>query len=73
MFRKKQPKKALTYDKENLRPVIKTSICTGEKVAGFVEKSGGKFQDMMLIRSDQDLEEFCRNYGLTREEIGKIW
>ena len=33
MFRKKVKKQ--TYDKENLRPVIRSSICTGEQVAGF--------------------------------------
>ena len=34
MFGKREVKKK-TYDKENLCPVLKCSICTGEQVAGF--------------------------------------
>ena len=33
---KKAPSEA--YDREKLEPVIRSSICTGEKVAGFREK-----------------------------------
>ena len=33
LFKKKA--KAYSYDKERMKPVIKTSICTGEQVAGF--------------------------------------
>ena len=28
-------RKKCAYDRENLRPVIRSSICTGEQVAGF--------------------------------------
>ncbi|MDO4308326.1 MAG: aspartate dehydrogenase [Eubacteriales bacterium] len=73
MFRKKKQKETLIYDRERTRPALKSSICTGEKVAGFVDKSSGKFEDIMLIRGDGDLEEFCRNYGISRDEIEKIW
>lgn len=73
MFGKKKQQKSLTYDKEHTRPAIKSSICTGEKVVGFVDKSSGRFEDIMLIRSEKDLEEFCKNYGISKEEIEKIW
>lgn len=73
MFWKKKEQKLLVYDKEKVRPVIKSSICTGEKVAGFQEKDTGKFEDIMLIRSAQDLELFCSTYGISQDEIGKIW
>lgn len=33
LFKKKA--KTYSYDKERMKPVIKTSICTGEQVAGF--------------------------------------
>ena len=36
---KKAPAEA--YDRDALEPVIRSSICTGEKVAGFREKEGG--------------------------------
>ena len=66
-FKKKQEKR--TYDKENQRPVIRASICTGEKVAGFRDIRTGKFTEIMLIRTSGDLEEFCRLYGIGESEI----
>ena len=53
-----------TYDKTALIPVIRSSICTGEKVAGFQEISGGRFREVMLIRSEADLQEFRKRYGI---------
>lgn len=41
MFHKKIQKE--TYDKENQKPVIRSNICTGEKVAGFRNIRTGKF------------------------------
>lgn len=71
MFRKKK-QQVLSYDAEKLRPALKSGICTGEKVAGFVEKSTGNFQDIMLVRNDADLEEFIRIYGI-HEPLQKIY
>ena len=58
MFRRKE--KQGTYDRENLKPVIRSSICTGEQTAGFKNRHTGKFSEVMLIRSSRDLEEFQR-------------
>ena len=71
MFRKKQ--KTNSYDKENLRPVIRASICTGEKVAGFKEINTVKFMEIMLIRDHKDLYEYKEMYGIKDEEISKEW
>lgn len=71
MFGRK--KKSCDYDKEAQKPVMRVSICTGERVAGFQDKATGKFTDVMLIRSDRDLLEFCREYGIKKEDIGKVW
>ena len=65
----KKKKKSLiiekkTYDAENKRPAIKSSICTGEKVAGFRDIHSGKFEDIQLIRSEKDLDEFKKTYGI---------
>ena len=56
LFKKKTDVK--TYDKENLKPVIKASICNGEQVAGFKNIHTGKIEEVMLIRSPADLESF---------------
>lgn len=66
-------KKNLSYDKETRKPVMRVSICTGEKVAGFVDRATGKFTDVMLIRSEKDLSEFCKEYGIDKKEIGQMW
>lgn len=73
LFGKKKKQEIKRYDSEKLSPAIKASICTGEKVAGFVDKDSGKFDDIMLIRGEQDLQAFCQLYGLKEEEIRKIW
>ena len=59
-----------TYDPNHQKPVLKTSICTGEHVAGFKDLQTGKIEEIMLIRSPADLAEFRELYGIT-EEISK--
>lgn len=68
MFKKKISK---LYDKENQKPVLKCSICTGEQVAGFKNIHTGKFEDIMLIRNEKDLEDFKERYGIGIEELEK--
>ena len=63
LFRKKNDSK--TYDRENKRPVIRASICTGEQTAGFQDIHTKKFEEVMLIRNDADLERFKAQYGIT--------
>ena len=62
-----------SYDKDNLRPGIRASICTGEQVAGFKDINTGKFMEIMLIRDHKDLYEFKEMYGIKDEEISKEW
>ena len=59
-----------SYDKENKKPVIKASICNGEQVAGFKDIHTGKVEEVMLIKSPADLEQFKAMYGID-EEIAK--
>ena len=68
LFKKKSVRKS--YDKEKMRPVIQASICTGEEVAGFKDIRTGKIEEIMLIRSSEDLEKFKEIYEIT-EEISK--
>lgn len=66
-FKKKQ--ETYTYDKEHQKPVIRASICTGEKVAGFQDLRTGRFMEVMLIRTSADLAEFCLLYGIEEGEL----
>ena len=58
-----------TYDNANKKPVIKSSICNGEQVAGFKDIRTGKMEEIMLIKNTADLETFKAMYGITEEII----
>lgn len=62
MFKKKSKK--LTYNKELQEPILKCSICTGEKMAGFKNIQTGKFEEVMLVRDDKDLQLFKSMYDI---------
>lgn len=68
LFKKKTTSNS--YDKENKKPVIKASICTGEQVAGFKDIHTGRIEEVMLIKNPADLEQFKTMYGI-EEEITK--
>ncbi len=61
------------FDRQRHRPVIRSSICTGEQVAGFKDLQTGRFTEIMMIRDNEDLEEFMQTYGVVREEIRREW
>ena len=67
-FNKKRT--VIAYDKDSKRPVIKASICTGEQVAGFKDIHTGKIEEVMLIKSEADLDIFKKMYGIN-EKIEK--
>ena len=68
LFSKKK-KDSLSFDAEHEYPVIRSSICTGEKVAGFKDKDTGKFRDIMLIRNDSELEDFKNMCGVDNIKV----
>ena len=70
---KKNGDHGVVYDRTGKRPVIRASICTGEKVAGFRDEKTGQIEELMLITGEKDLEEFLETYGVKREEIETIW
>ena len=53
------------YDPQTQRPILRCSICTGEKVAGFKNIHTGKFEEVTLIRDDRELQEFMDRYGIS--------
>lgn len=71
MFHKKT--KVIGYDRENLKPVIRNSICNGERVAGFRDLNTGKFTEFMLIRDNKDMDRFLTEYDVSVAEIQKEW
>ncbi|MCR5674411.1 MAG: aspartate dehydrogenase [Lachnospiraceae bacterium] len=49
--------------------IIRSSICTGEKVAGFKNKTDGRFTEVMLIRDPDDEKRFREQYGLDTVKV----
>lgn len=72
LFNKRKTSPA-AYDKAGKIPVIRSSICTGEQVAGFKDLATGKFQELMLIRDQRDLQDFLRRYQVEEPEIRREW
>ena len=60
---------ANAYDPETQTAVIRSSICTGEKVAGFRNKKSGRFYEVMLIRSKKDEQEFKDKYKVDKIKV----
>lgn len=67
LFRRK--KSPPPFDATGKIPVIRTSICTGEQTAGFRDAASGKFFEIMLIRTDADLQEFLETYGAAEADL----
>ena len=62
--RKKKKIEKKSYDRENMKPILHASICTGETVAGFKNRRTGKFEEVMLIKSEADKELFKEIYDI---------
>lgn len=73
MFGRRKKKTVPAYDKSGKIPVIRSSICTGEQVAGFKDPVSGKFDDLMLIRNGRDLVEFLALYQVNESDIQREW
>jgi hypothetical protein len=56
-----------SYDRENMKPILHASICTGETVAGFKDKRTGRFEEIMLIKNEADKELFKEIYDITSD------
>lgn len=73
LFCKRKKTPVVNYDKGGKIPVIRSSICTGEQVAGFKDPASGKFEELMLIRDGRDFQEFLRRYQVEETEIKQEW
>ncbi len=56
--KRETPAEQLNFDPAEKYPMIRASICTGEQVAGLKNRKTGAFEEVMVIRSKQDLERF---------------
>lgn len=73
MFGRRKKRTAPAYDKAEKIPVIRSSICTGEQVAGFKDSVSGKFDELMLIRNGDDFAVFYSQYQVDESDIRREW
>ncbi len=73
MFGHHKKHEDMPFDKTGKIPVIRSSICTGEKVAGFKDEANGKFTEIMCIKSEADMQEFLEEYGLKKSDVKREW
>lgn len=69
MLYKKKKEEVKSFDRTEQYPVIRSSICTGEKVAGFKDRKHGHFTEIMLIRNEKDMDEFLKTYELQKGDV----
>ena len=72
-FLRKPKQQAATYNAAEKTPVIRCSICTGEKVAGFRRKADGSFEEVMLIRDESEIRQFRALYGKNFKDLYNEW
>ena len=71
LFKSKKPEK-IDYDKSEKQPAVKSSICTGEMVAGFVDIKTQKFNDFMLVKNEAEVAVFCERCGIDESELKRM-
>ncbi|MBR0400256.1 MAG: aspartate dehydrogenase [Mogibacterium sp.] len=60
-------------DRSRGEAVLRCSICSGEQVLCFEEAGTGELRELMLVRSQADIDDFCRANGLSASDIRKVY
>lgn len=72
-FQKKEQHFTPAYSLTEYEPVIRASICTGERVACMRSRETGKIHEILLIRIEADLEDFCAQYSLDKNTVKTVY
>lgn len=72
LFKKAKPPQPV-YSTEEYEPVIRSSICTGERTACLRHRVSGQMREIMLLRTQGDLDEFGRMVGMKAEDIRVVY
>ena len=69
----KQPSLRDTYPPERFEPVIRSSICIGERTACMRDRETGRIHDLFLLRTPQELAQFAKDCGTEPDDIAIIY
>lgn len=72
-FRSRSAPSAPGYDPAKKRPVIRSSICTGEQTGCLQDRQTGRLEEVMLLRTAADRAQFCKLYGVREEELEVVY
>ena len=72
-FRRKREETRPAYDPQRQQPAVRRSICTGEMTGGLVDRDTGRFHELELLRTREELRSFCAKMGVTEAEIKTIY
>ena len=61
------------YPRDRFEPVIRSSICTGERVACMRDRETGKLFEIELVRTGEDLADFCRRCGADPSSVRTVY
>ena len=60
-----------SYDREKMKPVVRSRGRNDTQVAGFVDLLTGEFTEIMQICDSKDMDEFLEKYDITIADIAK--
>ena len=69
----KKPPSPIPYDPAVQEPALRSSICTGETVVGFLDRETGRFREYELARTQGDVDAFCKRVGVAPEQLRRIY
>jgi len=72
-FKHRKKLTPVPFDKTGKFPVIRSSICTGEQVAGFKDIETGTFHEVMLLQNQKDFQEFLRRFDVEEADVKREW
>ena len=71
--KKKEAPAPIPFPLDRFEPVLRSSICTGEKTACMRNRETGKMHEIMLVRSPDDLARFGEMAGVDPASIRTVY
>jgi len=53
--------------------VLRCSICNGEQVLCLKDRVSGEMRELMLVNDEEELYGFCKQNGISVNEIKKVY
>ena len=71
--RREQSDPLAAFPPDRFEPVVRSSICTGERVACMRDRESGRLHEIELVRTDEELAAFCRRCGADVRSIRTVY